>query len=61
MSIGQITLDPIKVNVSSSLRGLKGLQGLTTIQSVDVLGGTASAIDLGISGNLYFLVFLASS
>ncbi len=50
MSIGQITLDPIKVNVSTQLLGLQGLKGLTTIDSVDVLGGTPDAINLGISG-----------
>lgn len=50
MSIGQITLDPIKVNVSTSLLGLQGLKGLTTIDSVDVMGGTAQGINLDING-----------
>ena len=50
MSIGQITLDPIKFNVSSGLSGLQGLQGRVTIDSVDVLGGSAEAIHLGIGG-----------
>ncbi|PPQ99716.1 hypothetical protein CVT24_009699 [Panaeolus cyanescens] len=48
LSIGQITLDPIKVNVSTSLKGLQGLKGMTTINSVDVTGGSTSAINLGI-------------
>jgi hypothetical protein len=51
MSIGQVTLNPIKVNVSTSLLGLKGLNGLTTIEHVDVVGGSTSAINLNISGN----------
>lgn len=50
LSLGQITLDPIKVNVSTSLNGLKGLQGLTTIEGVDVTGGSQDAINLGING-----------
>ncbi|CAA7259257.1 unnamed protein product [Cyclocybe aegerita] len=48
MSIGQITLDPIKVNVSTSLKGLQGLKGMTTIESVDVTGGSTTGINLGI-------------
>ncbi|KAJ3518119.1 hypothetical protein NLJ89_g70 [Agrocybe chaxingu] len=48
MSIGQITLDPIKVNVSTSLKGLQGLKGMTTIESVDVTGGSTAGINLGI-------------
>ncbi|EIW82896.1 hypothetical protein CONPUDRAFT_101346 [Coniophora puteana RWD-64-598 SS2] len=48
-SIGQITLDPIEVNVSTSLLGLQGLQGRTTIGGVDVLGGTTQALQLGIN------------
>jgi hypothetical protein len=44
MSIGTLTLDPIKFNVSSGLWGLKGLQGLVRIDSVDVLGGTQDAL-----------------
>ncbi|KAG6908393.1 hypothetical protein DXG01_004822 [Tephrocybe rancida] len=47
-SLGQITLNAIKVNVSTSLNGLQGLKGLTTIKSVDVQGGTQDAINLGI-------------
>ena len=50
MSIGQITLDPIKFNVSSGLSGLQGLEGRVTIDSVDVLGGSTEAIHLGIGG-----------
>ncbi|KAF9484474.1 hypothetical protein BDN70DRAFT_872495 [Pholiota conissans] len=46
MSIGQITLDAIAVNVSTSLNGLRGLKNSTTIDSVDVVGGTSSAINL---------------
>ncbi|KAJ3838704.1 hypothetical protein F5878DRAFT_725102 [Lentinula raphanica] len=49
LSIGQITLDPIKFNVPSSLDGLQGLNGLTTIQSVDVIGGTTEGITLNIN------------
>jgi hypothetical protein len=50
MSIGQITLDPIKVNVSTSLGGLQGLKGYTTIGAVDVVGGTQQALNLSIDG-----------
>lgn len=50
LSIGQITLDPIKVNVSTSLQGLQGLKGMATIDSVDVQGGTTDGITLGIQG-----------
>ncbi|KAJ3724969.1 hypothetical protein DFJ43DRAFT_1197841 [Lentinula guzmanii] len=49
LSIGQITLDPIKFNVPSTLDGLQGLNGLTTIHSVDVLGGTTEGITLSIN------------
>jgi hypothetical protein len=52
MSIGQITLDPIKVNVSTSLNGLQGLKGYTTIGSVDVMGGTQQALNLSIDGKM---------
>ena len=53
-SIGQITLNPIKVNVTTSLWGLKGLQGgLTIIKSVDVMGGTTEAITLSIDTGIY--------
>jgi uncharacterized protein DUF3712 len=44
MSIGTLTLDPIKFNVSAGLWGLKGLQGLVSIDGVDVLGGTQDAL-----------------
>jgi hypothetical protein len=49
-SIGQITLDHINVNVSTSLKGLQGLKGMATIESVDVQGGTTEGITLGITG-----------
>ncbi|KAJ7251753.1 hypothetical protein B0H12DRAFT_1234031 [Mycena haematopus] len=47
-AIGNITLDPINVNVSTSLKGLQGLKGMATIETVDVQGGTADGITLGI-------------
>ena len=47
MSIGTLTLDPINFNVSSGLWGLRGLQGLVSIDGVDVLGGTRDALSLG--------------
>lgn len=50
MSIGQITLNPLKFNVSSSLQGLRGLDGYISIASVDVTGGTTQGITLGING-----------
>lgn len=54
MSIGQVTLDPIKVNVTTGLWGLKGLKdGLTIIKDVDVTGGTTEAITLGIDVGIY--------
>ncbi|KIK68835.1 hypothetical protein GYMLUDRAFT_34828 [Collybiopsis luxurians FD-317 M1] len=49
LSIGQITLDPIKFDVPSSLLGLQGLNGLTTIHGVDVVGGTTEGITLSIN------------
>ncbi|KAJ3850500.1 hypothetical protein EV368DRAFT_84496 [Lentinula lateritia] len=49
LSIGQITLDPIKFNVPSSLNGLQGLNGLTAIHAVDVVGGTSEGITLNIN------------
>ncbi|KAG1851680.1 hypothetical protein F4604DRAFT_1933963 [Suillus subluteus] len=52
-SIGQITLDPIKVNVSTSLNGLQGLKGYTTIGAVDVMGGTQQALNLSIDVSIY--------
>ncbi|KAG1896026.1 uncharacterized protein F5891DRAFT_1165745 [Suillus fuscotomentosus] len=53
MSIGQITLDPIKVNVSTSLSGLQGLKGYITIGAVDVIGGTQQALNLSIDVSIY--------
>ena len=52
MSIGQITLDPIKFNVTSGLDGLQGLNNLVQIGSVDVVGGSTEAIHLSIPGKL---------
>ncbi|OJT10827.1 hypothetical protein TRAPUB_12696, partial [Trametes pubescens] len=49
MSIGQVTLDPIKFDVTSGLQGLRGLDNLVTIGDVDVVGGTQNAIQLGIN------------
>jgi hypothetical protein len=46
MSIGTLTLDPIKFNVSSGLWGLKGLKGFVSIDGVDVVGGTRDALSL---------------
>ncbi|KAI0660249.1 hypothetical protein C8Q70DRAFT_914138 [Cubamyces menziesii] len=53
MSIGQVTLDPIKFDVESGLDGLQGLKDLVTIGSVDVLGGTEEAINLGINVSIF--------
>ncbi|KAF9007982.1 hypothetical protein BDQ17DRAFT_1388900 [Cyathus striatus] len=52
-SIGQITLDPININVSTSLDGLQGLQGMTSIENVDVVGGTTDGINLGIEVSIF--------
>ncbi|KAG7446409.1 uncharacterized protein BT62DRAFT_931852 [Guyanagaster necrorhizus] len=52
-SIGQITLGPIKFNVTSSLKGLQGLNGLTNIEGVDVRGGTEDGITLSINVMIY--------
>lgn len=49
LSLGTLTLDPIKFNVSSGLWGLRGLQGLVSIDGVDVLGGTQDAMSLAIN------------
>jgi hypothetical protein len=49
LSIGTITLDPIMVNVSEGFTGFQGLKGLTTIQGVDVVGGTPEAVLLSIN------------
>lgn len=59
MSIGQITLDPIKFNVTSGFDGLRGLKGLVQIGTVDVRGGSSEAIHLGIPGA--FFLFLSLS
>lgn len=48
MNIGNITLDPIKVDVETSLRGMRGLKDLVSINSVDVTGGTEEGIQLSI-------------
>ncbi|KAJ7143355.1 hypothetical protein C8R43DRAFT_1089003 [Mycena crocata] len=50
LSIGQITLDPIKVTVSTSLKGLQGLKGMTTINTVDF--ATFSALSIFNPSNL---------
>ncbi|KAF8891683.1 hypothetical protein BD779DRAFT_1661547 [Infundibulicybe gibba] len=52
-SLGQITLDPILVNVSTSLNGLQGLKGMTEIKTVDVQGGTEDAITLAIDVSIF--------
>jgi len=49
LSLGTLTLDPIKFNVSSGLWGLRGLKGLVSIDGVDVLGGTEEAMSLAIN------------
>ncbi|KAL1735691.1 hypothetical protein EV714DRAFT_280260 [Schizophyllum commune] len=48
MSVGVLKLDPIKVNVTTSLQGLRGLNDMVKINSVDVTGGTKDAIVLDI-------------
>ncbi|KXN90203.1 hypothetical protein AN958_04693 [Leucoagaricus sp. SymC.cos] len=53
LSIGQITLDPIKVNVSTHLLGLQGLKGMTVIEGVDVAGGTTDHINLNINVTIH--------
>ncbi|KAI0370690.1 hypothetical protein BV20DRAFT_966193 [Pilatotrama ljubarskyi] len=53
MSIGQVTLDPIKFDVASGLDGLQGLQNLVKIADVDVMGGTSDAIQLGINVSIF--------
>ena len=50
MSVGVLKLDPIKVNVTTSLQGLQGLNNMVKINSVDVTGGTKDAIVLDIDG-----------
>ena len=53
MSVGVLKLDPIKVNVTTSLQGLRGLNDMVKINSVDVTGGTKDAIVLDIDGEDY--------
>ena len=57
-AIGNVPIDDIPFDVTTSLKGLQGLKGLTTIDSVDVTGGTSQGIDLAIGGNPspYFLI-----
>ncbi|KAM5540830.1 hypothetical protein V8D89_005474 [Ganoderma adspersum] len=52
-SIGQITLDPIKFNVTSGLSGLQGLRSLVEIGHVDAIGGSTDAIHLNIPVNIH--------
>ncbi|KAK2467793.1 hypothetical protein APHAL10511_000088 [Amanita phalloides] len=52
-SLGTITLDPIKVNASTSLKGLNGLRGLVVINSVDIVGGSTDSISLAIHVNIF--------
>lgn len=57
-NLGNITLDGIKVNVSTTLSGLQGLKGSTVIDGVDVAGGTSEGIDLNLEGAYFsFLIF----
>ncbi|KIJ47323.1 hypothetical protein M422DRAFT_164299, partial [Sphaerobolus stellatus SS14] len=49
LAIGAVTLNPIKFSVPSKLKGLGGLKGSTTINTVDVTGGTTDHIDLAIA------------
>jgi hypothetical protein len=49
LPIGTITLDPIKFNVTSSLAGLRGLNGYTWIDGVDVMGGATDYLKLAIN------------
>ncbi|KAI0035854.1 hypothetical protein K488DRAFT_76325 [Vararia minispora EC-137] len=49
LSIGQVTLDAIKFNVSSGLFGLQGLKNRVQITGVDVTGGTTDGIQLAIN------------
>ncbi|KAJ3567055.1 hypothetical protein NP233_g6616 [Leucocoprinus birnbaumii] len=53
LSIGTITLNPIKVNVSTQLLGLQGLKGMTVIEGVDVAGGTTDHINLNINVTIH--------
>lgn len=49
LPIGTITLDPIRFNVTSTLNGLRGLNGYTSIDGVDVTGGTTDYLELAIN------------
>ena len=49
LPIGLITLDPIKFNVTSKLAGLRGLNGYTWVDGVDVMGGTTEYLKLAIN------------
>ncbi|KAL1743139.1 hypothetical protein HDZ31DRAFT_83635 [Schizophyllum fasciatum] len=53
MSVGVLKLDPIKVNVSTSLQGLRGLDDMVRIHNVDVTGGTKDAIVLAIDVSIH--------
>lgn len=54
LSIGTVTLNPIKFNVSSSLLGLNSLNTQPTlIEGVDVLGGTPDHINLAINVSIF--------
>ncbi|KAI0668274.1 hypothetical protein C8Q78DRAFT_1081656 [Trametes maxima] len=53
MSIGQVTLDPIRFDVTSGLDGLQGLDNLVNIGGIDVVGGTEDAINLGINVSIF--------
>ncbi|KAG8213772.1 hypothetical protein J3R82DRAFT_10483 [Butyriboletus roseoflavus] len=53
-SLGQIMLNSIQVNATTSLTGLQGLKGFTTIESVDVLGGTQQALNLDIIDCIHY-------
>ncbi|KAF8314052.1 hypothetical protein DL93DRAFT_2167525 [Clavulina sp. PMI_390] len=54
LSIGTLTLNPIDFNVSTSLQGLNSLNTKpTTINSVDVVGGTSDYIAIDITVSMY--------
>ncbi|KAL5507074.1 hypothetical protein ACEPAH_6530 [Sanghuangporus vaninii] len=53
LSVGQVTLDPIKFNVTSGLDGLGGLQNDVTITGVDVVGGTTDGVTLAINVTIF--------
>ncbi|KAF8626824.1 hypothetical protein AX15_004657 [Amanita polypyramis BW_CC] len=52
-SLGAITLDPIKIDVPTSLKGLDGLRGLAVINSVDVSSSSTDYINLDINVNIF--------